>query len=163
MNKLLIILIILVIVLYVRFNLKYSPNYEILQIYPSQITPELLNEKNPIVIETIEDKNVGDLITSALKYLYLYKLEYMYQPKELPVKNNAKYVFITTKSQNSDIEIINPKYKQSDNYKSVSVKLNPKQVLILPSYWRFKCDNNLNCVSVHDLFSSFYQTFATIL
>ena len=157
MNKLLIVLIILILLSYLRYNLKYRDEYEIIQLTPSKLTYDILNEKNPIVV----DSDVGDVqgfVSKAFKYTYLYDSKRTIDSIDDIIDNNAKFVVLHTKEDNA-IEIMNPKYKKN-NYKSVVVKIKRNQLLILPMYWRFKSSKSVECIFLHDIFSCLYQAFA---
>ena len=154
MNKLLIVLLILVLVMYIRYNLKYNDEIQILQMLPAKLTPDILAEKNPIIIDGCQD-TPSVLVRKAFAYMYLYTTNWTYTEGTL-IKNNARFVVITTDNE-TEIEIVNPKYTHKTNYKSVVVKLHKGEIFILPMYWRFKADTNLECIAIHDIYSSVYQ------
>lgn len=154
MNKLLIVLLALVVLMYIRYNLKYNDEIEILQMLPAKLTPDILAEKNPIVLEGCRDPP-SVLVRKAFAYMYLYTTKWTYTPGTL-VKNNARFVVMTTEDE-TDIEIVNPKHTHKTDYKSVAIKLHKGEIFILPMYWRFKAEAPLECVSIHDIYSSVYQ------
>ena len=156
MNKLFLILIVLVILLYIRYNLKYEDDYQILQLNPSKLTPELLGEKRPIIVYGCEDPPQV-LIQKAFRYTYLYCTKQSLFAEKI-IKNTSKYAVISTDGE-CEIEIINPKYNKTD-YKSVVIQLKNTQFLILPIFWRFKSSITVNCIYVHDIFSSMYQSLS---
>lgn len=156
MNKLLLTLIVLIIFLVLRFNLKYHDHYEILQVSPSQLTPSILNEKNPIVIYNNSTDTPEGLVDKAMKYMFLYKITQHYNDEKVH-HIKSKYALIYSQMLN-DIEIINPKYSNADDYQSVSVKLQQGNLIILPMYWRFKSSKPCECIYIHDIFSCFYHT-----
>jgi hypothetical protein len=170
MNKLSFVLVILVIILYVRYNLKVSPQFELIQIHPSQLTPDLLNEKNPIVlVDTSNEEEPMDIIRKSLRYMYLYMMRVLRASESsLIIKNKAKCLFVFSSSEPIEIEVIHPKYTDKD-YVSVPIKLSKNQCLILPLFWKYKIvyegkkEDNVNCVAVHDFFSCMYQTCSTLL
>jgi hypothetical protein len=169
MNKFIIILVVLIIILYIRYNIKYSSVFEILQIQPSQLKLDILNEKNPIIIQNVSD-DLNTLVKKSLKYIYLYTISCNHKINETDKvsSNLSRYMMIRNTSDKSfEIEIIHPKYKSKDDYKFVSVIIHPQNVLILPIFWKYKWVSagveNKECVFVHDLFSSIYHTFSTIL
>jgi hypothetical protein len=109
----------------------------------------------------VVDSDVDDidgLVSKVFKYLYVYETKQTYEKPEQVVRNNAKFAVLHVKEP-SDIEIINPKFKTED-YKSVVIKVKNSQLLILPMYWRFKSTGPVDCIFLHDLFSSVYQAFA---
>jgi hypothetical protein len=155
MNKLLLIVIGLIICIYIRYNLKYNDAYEILQAKPQQLTPKLLHERNPIVVESLG--HMSETITASFKYLYLYKKESIVPIQEF-ITNTSRYCVI----QNNDaapveVELLNPKYKIGDNYQSVSIRLYAGNILVVPMYWRLRSTVPIGCVFLYDTFSAMYQ------
>jgi hypothetical protein len=118
------------------------------------LTPDTLNEKLPIIIQNFNGDE-QQLISSALKYMYIYTQKDIQKSSDKPIINTSKYLFISTDVP-TEIEIINPKFDK-ENYKSVSIKMKPDNILILPIFWMYKCDKDLECVYVHDIFSVLYQ------
>ena len=162
MNKLVVSLVVLMFLLYMRYNLKYSKDYEILQIKPSKLRPELLRELNPIIVER-GTEDTQDIVRKALKYMYIYTRRQSYPHLEGKlVKNNARYAIVETKDdETADLEIVNPKYnKTPEDYRSVVVRLKRKQIVIVPMFWRFGSNRPIECTYVHDVFSSTYQSLS---
>lgn len=168
MNKFIIILIVLIIILYIRYNMKVSTTLEILQIQPGQLKLDLLNEKNPIVVQNVSD-DLNVLVKKSLKYLYLYTISCHHHSHETDkiMTNLGRYMMIKNTSDTSfEIEIVHPTNKSKENYEFVSIIIHPTNVLILPMFWKYKwvtSREGKECIFVHDLFSSVYQTFSTIL
>ncbi len=161
MNKLLIILTILLFVIYTRYNLKYNPFTEILQIKPGQLTPAILMEKNPIIIEN-GFINPNDTIETSMKYLYLYFNKGQKEPSNKLSTNQAKYALIY--GNGVTVEIVNPKYKNEENYPVLPIKLKHNQALILPMYWLYSNEtSSIQIVYIHDMFSILYHTFKSIV
>lgn len=156
MNTLLFILIILIILLVLRFNLKYNEHYEILQVSPSKLTPSILHERNPVVIYNNSTDSPDVLVDKAMKYMFIYKTTQHYQDDKIH-QVQSRYALIFS-NEHTEIEIINPKYSNKDDYQSVSVKLQNSNLLILPMYWNFKSDKSFSCIYIHDIFSSIYHT-----
>ena len=174
MNKLLIVLLVLVIVLYVRYNLRHQEKYEILQLPSSKLTPDILAERNPIIVTDFSDEP-RFLIRKAFRYQYTYVKEVMYTAgSDKIIKNYGRYAIISMTSSNKNttlnVEVINPKYKQKNEYQSVLLKVRPSHVLVLPMFWRFKLtiedsqgmqtDFKISCLYVNDMFSSMYQSLS---
>jgi hypothetical protein len=165
MNKLLIILLVLVAVLYIRFNLKYQDYYEILQVNPSKLTPDILYEKNPIIIyngTSAEADTPEQIINSSMKYMYSYKHQNEYIPQDKLIENKSRYLFISSKTP-CEIEIVNPKFKNSEDYECVYIKLKVGNILVLPTFWKYKSTTPLDCIFVHDIFSTVYHTTTSII
>lgn len=154
-KKLLFVCILLVAIIYVRYNSTYQKNYEIVQVYPSQLTPSILLEKNPVIVMGRPDMPVDEVI-SAFRYMYVSRTNQTETTGGLV--NNARYCLITG---TTDIGIINPKYGASENYQSVDVKLKPGHVLILPMYWRFDAgQDTVKYTQLHDVFSYVYKSIS---
>jgi hypothetical protein len=141
--------------------LKYQDHYEILQLRPSQLTPDILAEKNPIIVEGCAD-SANDMVESSLKYMYLYKYNSKYEPKpDTLTKNYAKYLVLHS-DKTCIIEIVNPKYNDKE-YQSVPIKIKPNTYLILPNLWKYKSEQEIECIFVHDVFSAIHHTTSTII
>jgi hypothetical protein len=161
MNKFLLVLLILLAIIYIRFHLKFQSEVEILQVRPSQLTPDILAERNPIILE-YSNSNIQDILQKSFKYLFLYKITKTYSDDGNIHNNNAKYAILTVTNDADivEIDIINPKYKSKTDYKAVTIKIQPSYALILPMYWRFKTNGNIQCNYTYDIFSSIYQTLS---
>jgi hypothetical protein len=158
MNKLLIVLIVLIVILVIRFNFKYNDYYEILQVYPSQLTPDILYEKHPVVVYNNSTDTPEQLVDKAMKYMFLYKITQHYEADKKKIHNvKSKYALLYS-NEPCEVEIINPKYKSNEDYRSISIKLKKGNLLILPMFWKFKSEYGMECVYIHDLFSCFYHT-----
>lgn len=160
MNTLVLVLVVLCSVLYIRYNLKYQDTYEILQLSPSKLTPAILAERNPIVVQNAGD--MEDIVKKAFKYTYLYKVKKKCDTpnNDKPLKVKARFVILMPSDpdvSNYQVEIINPKYK-GDSYQSVVVKMKTDQALIIPVFWRYKTTEPTKCIFLHDMFSCFYQS-----
>jgi hypothetical protein len=161
MNKLLLVLVILLVVIYTRYNLKYNDYYQILQTSLDKFHEQLLYEKNPLVITDIV-YNQEDLLQTIFKYQYITYQKWSYNPDMKTKYNYAKFLLLYSNDKTM-IKIINPKYKNDDDPYSVLVKLNPKQTLVIPPRWLFSSETMLNCISIHDTFSIIHQTLTNIL
>lgn len=162
---LLIILLILVIVFYVvsytSHNLKSKDDYQILQLKPEQLTDDVLQEKNPIVVETKEA--VHDILNRP-QMQALHKKAKKSAPSAEWSANKSRYgVFFHNKDDvRATVEIVTPKHSKMDpitnpEFKSVSIILRKDHALILPMLWKYRVDAVVNIVSVDDLFSRVYS------
>jgi hypothetical protein len=136
--------------------------YEIVQGQPSQLTPSLLLEKNPIVVAIPESSNVTDIIKTSLRYLYVYYNTQELQSSENFIKNTCRYAFISTKEENAIVYLSNPK-EDSIKRPSISIKITPSYLLIVPMFWYMKVSSTCTIHRVYDVFSSVYQTVYSIL
>lgn len=132
MRLLAMVLIVLIIIAYVRDNQSYNSYYEILQTTPSGLTWELLREKNPIVV------TANKSLDEAFRYLYISKRTRILSAGDDVVVNNARFCVVRPNAGVGVVEMINPKYKNDENYQSVEILLNKDKSLVLPQHWMFK-------------------------
>lgn len=156
------VIIVLIIIIYLKHNLHYVSQYEIVQAQPSQLTPSLFLEKNPIVVAIPKDTSVSDVIEKSMRYMYIYHNKQELQPTDEFIKNTCRYAFISTKEESIIAYLSNPK---EDNVKrpSISVKITPSYALIVPMFWYIKVSATCSIHRVYDVFSSVYQTVQSIL
>lgn len=153
MNKLLVLLVTLIAIIYIRYNMKFNDQYEILQTSSDKMTPSLLFEKSPIVVDTYVE-NAGAFISSVFRYLHI-STSQPYQTSGVK-DSNAKYLVISA-PKDVVIDVVNPKYKGSSTPMYVSINLYKKQILVLPMYWTFTSSEEVEAVDVHDFFSLVYS------
>lgn len=135
MRALVIILAILIIFAYIRHSMLYNDFYEILQTSPSGLTWELLREKNPIVV------TANQPLDEAFRYLYIRKHAVPVTDTAVVQHNPARFCVIRPTGASCRVEIINPKYKNDENYQSVEVLLGTDKSLVLPQHWMYKNDS----------------------
>jgi hypothetical protein len=162
MNKLSVVLILLVVLIYIRFNLKYNEETEIVQVRPSQLTPALLYERNPIVLEG-SVVSTKEIVKKSMRYLYIYSNNVKKDATEKVEVNRSRFAVIQPAEGEAIINIINPKYKGEEDYPVLPIKLRTTQALVLPMYWMFYNERPINIAYVHDTFSTFYHTFKSII
>ena len=160
MNNALWLVLLIILVIYIWHNLDARDSYEILQIKPNQLTSALLLEKNPIVIESNDAKNIVETIGHT-------NINQQVVESGIATKVKSRFAVIFHRRQNTkvNVEIWTPKHwsidKDDPEYKSMIIVLNDKHMLILPMLWRFKVlDKDVETVRVayvHDLFSSIYS------
>lgn len=155
------LLICLVAFVYIRYNTKRTRIYEVLQVTPANLTFEVLNERNPVVVRKGE-KDANDIIRDAMRYTYMFT-------NHLQVHDNksdadfkeviGRYeVFVALRPM--EIEVIHPGHVGKTDYKSISLKLDGKSIAILPTYWAYRIEGELkdqhvaDIVTVHDTFSA---------
>lgn len=155
---LIVILIILVAMYAYNTNMKYNDTYQILQLKPHQLTQAIIDERNPIIIETSDMPN--DVLMSTLlrnKHKSVRKVK-----ANAELKNKARLkAFSYSKSGKAMVEIITPRHasidKQDPEYQSMSIVLRKGHVLLLPFMWHFSSDRDLTTVDIHDSFSRLWS------
>ena len=163
MNKsLLISIIILIILIYLNYNLKYNNEFQLLQLSSNKITQNILYEKSPIVVQD----NISNIISNYVnKNLALYSLIYNSNSKPINVyishpKNSNK--FKSNKLESFNYIISDYKVNDVENINDtqfVKITLKPKKLLILPAYWLFYIDNNCQIYSLFGLYNILIALF----
>ncbi len=136
----------------------YNTEYQILQLKPAQLTEAILDERNPIIVETSE--MMDDVLKSEVlrnKYKQIDKVR-----SNIRVGNNARLKAISyNKSDKAMVEIFTPKHAKLDKddpeYQSMTIVLRKGHVLLLPFMWHFSSDHDLTTVDIHDWFSRIYS------
>ena len=149
------IIAIMLFLIYFLYNTKKVYKYEILQVTPAQLSFEVLNERNPVVLRK-GNKNPMDVIQDAMRYTYLYIERESIITDQTFVEVISRYVVIQARIP-TEMEIIHPGYVGSEHYRSVSIKLDSKTLLILPTFWAYKAVEKGDVGDVflvHDAFSA---------
>ena len=164
MNNVLVLVLVIILLMYTWRNLDARDVYEILQVKPPQLTAALLLEKNPIVVES----NDAKAIVQGLGYTNIN--QQVVEGGEVVVKVKSRFAVIFHRRENEkvQVQIWTPKHwgmaKDDPEYKSMTIVLNDKHMLILPMLWRYQVlDQNvktMRVVNVNDLFSSMYSMVA---
>ena len=180
MNKLFILIIILIIIIYINYYKKYNKKFEIVQLTSDKLNQNILQEKLPILIED-PISNPSDFIHVLLAYEYLFKKELKYTKNNFSnrVNQNLAYHLIIYSSNEESIPVYisHPKFankfklnKNNSFYYRISdyivdddddindtqfVKINikPKQLLIIPSYWLFYLNDNVDLYALYGFFN----------
>lgn len=182
---LIIIVIIMIVFMYIQYYSKYNKGYNITQTYLDKINIEHLYEKNPIVIYD-KIKTPKQLLKTLFKYSYITSNEYTLKPNIIYM-NKSKFSFIYSNSTSVNVNLINPIYKKDfvknnnmwktnnrittintmlkdTNVEYITIKLNPLQILIIPSHWMIHIDviakeDKINKVDLDDVFTYLYFSF----
>jgi hypothetical protein len=161
-------IIILVIIIYIRYYLKYNSDIRIIQVYLDNFKLNHLYEKYPILIYD-QVYNHDQLLKTIFSYSIQFKESQTLIPS-IPIINKSKYLLISCVDDDSLLNIINPKFSKEAKLKKefldtnmsyISVKLKPKQVIILPSRWIYQSYDNLNITRLDDCISIFVLHFFT--
>jgi hypothetical protein len=169
-KTLIIIIVLLIVIIYIHYYNNYKNDYNIIQTFVDKVDLTTVYEKYPIVIY---DKiiNPNELLKTLFAYAYVFKNEAKIRPI-LPTYNKSKHMIIWNADNDILINIINPKYiknivwqtknkyristKPLDDLNEVqyiTVKLKSNQVIILPAFWIYQCDDYTNIIQLNDLLS----------
>jgi hypothetical protein len=132
----------------------------IIQVDLEQLTPALLQEKQPIVIN---DKiiNASSLLNTVFKYSYLLSNESIIDPTPSFNQSKNKYTLLTSIFWDAMIDIADPSNTDPNNIKFISVKLNRNRVMILPALWYYRSQTpRIKRIIMDDIVSMFaYKVF----
>jgi len=157
------IIVILIIVVWVTNKMKVAEDITLLQVSLADMTPDLLLEKNPIII-TDNVVSCKQVIDSVFAWGYIWS-------KHVTVSESSQYnpyqyllVHCNT-SKSSSVVITHPRQPKGP----VEVKLYQGNILILPWSWKFQLKKNGNtndnsgkvnsrvkCIGLHTLSSFAY-------
>lgn len=159
---LLITLVCLIVIVYYKYYKSYNDDYNIIQTFLENFNLELLYDKYPIIIyDQIVDPL--SLTKTIFAYSYVFKKQNVIQPS-LCYPNNSKFALIWNETNDSQIDIINPKYKkylnnktlqEADEVQYISIKLKPHQILIIPSLWIIHSNSPMEILQFDDIISKF--------
>lgn len=172
-NVLLVLVIILVSILYLSYYSKFSKEYSITQIFLDKFTPDLLYERNPIVIyDSLATPQ--DLLKTVFKYQYLFSNENTI-PNNKVFSIKSKFALLYSSNDTPiSVKVINP--SQSSSFKwyrnkqlrvsdtdisttsvtYVDVQLKKHQVIIMPSHWIVQSNSSMNKIDLDDIASYIY-------
>lgn len=158
MKVLTVIVILLILFVYIRFYTKPNVSIELIQPRIEQLAPQQLFEKSPIVLSE-RIASIDQLLKSTFKYMYLSStISEVNDSKWL--QNRHRYIIIHADTS-STITIVHPHKMNSpynDSYTdAVAVKLESKQVLIIPYKWWYKVDGNCKLYKLHDILSLLFN------
>ena len=184
MKILIFFIILLISLIYIKYDLKYNTNYQILQLSSDKINQDILYEKLPIIIED-KINNILDFIHVILSYEYIHKNKIkfnslnkinqnlsnyliMYNHNNKPIniylshpKNKNKFKWNSNNSNNllvSNYEIKN--INNINDTQFIKIMLKPKQTIILPKFWLFIIQQN---IALYSLFGILNYIIAYLL
>jgi hypothetical protein len=144
MKLILIIALILVTFVYLRYYLAFPKDISIIQAGKAAFTPDLLFDKQPVLIDTKSDQPSMDL-KSMLRYMYIYDScnEFTKNTKTCTCAYSAIY------STKNDIlvRIVHPSYSKQNLQSNsiygayIEVMLKQGQTIILPFMWTYECND----------------------
>jgi len=169
-KTLVVIIVILIVLIYIHYYNNYKSDYNIIQTYIDKVDINTVYEKYPIVIydKIIDPK---ELLKTLFAYSYVFKNEQKIRPI-MPTYNKSKHMILWNPDNDILINIINPKYirnikwQKKNKYKIatqplselnevqyITIKLKTNQVLILPAFWIYQCDNYTHIIQLNDFLS----------
>lgn len=172
-NALLILALLLIIILYLSYYSKFSKNYNITQTFLNNFSPDLLYERNPIIIyDSLATPH--DLLKTIFKYQFLFSQENTIpMDKTFSVKSKFSIVYSSNDAPVL-INLINPTYASSftwytnkkqrmsdtnistTNISYIDVQLKKNQVIILPPHWIVHTTTQLQKIDIDDVASFAY-------
>jgi hypothetical protein len=154
-HKLVLIMIILIAFIYLRYYVGVVNTIKILQAPVSELTPSLLMQRFPIVIE---DRIVNplSLLQTVFKWQYLYKrVTTMESSSEAYRRNDARYLLLFSNREGASIEIANPKKRASgvEELPFVELLLHENMCAVIPFGWlyRIRDAQGLGSFALYDL------------
>lgn len=172
-NALLITVVTLITLLYMSYYSKYAKEFNLIQTFLSNLTPELLYERNPIIIYDAL-ATPKDLLKTIFKYQYLIQQENTtLENSIIAIKSKFSLVF-STNVEKATIKLINPMFLSSFKWKTVKrqrltdtdinstnvsyidIQLKKHQVMILPPHWIIQSSSKLNKIDIDDIISYLY-------
>jgi hypothetical protein len=172
-NALLFTVITLIIILYLSYYSKYVKEFNIIQTFLSNFTPELLYERNPIIIYDAM-ATPKDLLKTIFKYQYLIQQENLISQNSIVAVKSKFSLIFSTNEDTTTIKLINPMFLSSFKWKTVKrqrmtdtdinttnvnyidVQLKKNQVMILPPHWIIQPSLDLNKIDIDDIVSYTY-------
>ena len=143
----LIILVLLVIVYLFLYAKQPHEIPEIIQCSVTKLTPELLSEKQPIILhEPII--NVDSLYKTVFAYQYTSKHESDKIINEFE-RTDSKYTIITPPHKDLSIDLGIPT-KTGVCDKFIKVNMQKNQLLIVPPLWYVRCDSLIKKITLDD-------------
>lgn len=140
------IIIVACIALYTYSYLRVPRITQILQTSITTLTPQLLFEKQPIVIEEgVVDSHA--LLGTVFKYLAFGKPVIQVATSGVSLQQTQHRYTILTCAQGGEVDIFHPKYTafiKTSKAQFITIKLAPHQPLILPKHWWFQIKANKN-------------------
>ena len=169
-NALVVVLLCALLFCYWRYQTRANAYYEVLQVTPANLTFEVLNERNPVIVRKGAAKDPVELVTEAMRYTYVSLSSAAYDAAGADVNDanafrnvDGRYVVLACGGVGGveEVEVVHPGHVGNPNFRSVSVVLNEKTALILPLYWAYRRVGEraaggasaLQVITVHNLFS----------
>jgi hypothetical protein len=151
------IIIIALLYVYISYYYRYPTKVSILQSRLNEFDLNLLNEKQPIVIED-RIKDINEIRKAWFKWNF--KKEYNTYDTDKWYKNNFKY-FLIHPQEDTEVFLYPPNKPVINNEPSpeeqiIVMKLKANQLLIVPYKWLNMIDKlqNVNFIGLNDIFTA---------
>lgn len=186
MKILIVFIIILIISIYINYDLKYNDNFQIVQLSSNKINQDILYEKYPIIIED-KINDMDDFINVVMPYEKIYKNKFIYNKKNNVNQNLTNYLLIHNSNITPiEVYISHPRNANKFNWSSsnsnnynisnyivnnfnnineiqfVKIILKPKQTIILPKFWLFTINGKVTLYSLFGFINYFVSTYKSI-
>lgn len=186
MKLLITFIVLLIIIIYIKYDLKYNKNTQLLQFTSDKITQDILFEKSPIIIED-KINNMLDFIHTVISNEYFHKNNIKFDDIFKINKNLSTYMIIHNNNNTPiNVYISNPSNKNkfrfiksnSNNYsisnynitninnindtQFINIILHPKQSIILPKQWLFIIDKPTQLYSLFGSISYIISIFIVL-
>jgi hypothetical protein len=159
-HQLILVVIVLIAIVYLRYFVSVNPEFDLLQVPVSKLTPSLLFEKSPVLIE---DRTVhpNALAETAFKWLYVKrKVDAVYNAT-MPQNNNtytiamSRYTLLYADQDACIVRLAHPSFKnkKGDYTKLVDIRLAQNQTLIVPRGWAYKLQGSYVVIHLDSLSS----------
>ena len=125
-------LIISTLYIVLRYYLTPSATVTIIQSKISEFDVKLLFDKDPIILE---EKVVDPSEILQAYFNYLYSIKFRVQPTNQWSQNKSRYLIVFNAET---LQIAHPSNKGSPIKNFIDIRLQPKQLMILPSLWLYK-------------------------
>lgn len=172
-NALLVLVILLVCMLYMSYYSKYSKEYNITQVFLDKFSPNILYERNPVVVyDSLADPQ--DLLKTVFKYQYMF-MKNTITPSNKAVAVKSKYSIVySSQDMPVTVKLINPIHAkdfkwyndkqqrlsntdiETTNIFYIDVQLKKHQVMILPPHWIIHSMMSLHTIDIDDIASYVY-------
>jgi|TARA_B110000238_G_C16117019_1_gene435348 hypothetical protein len=187
MKLLITFITLLVLIIYIKYDLKFNKHTQLLQFSSDKITQDILFEKYPIIIED-KINNMLDFIHKIISNEYFHKNNIKFNDifkinknlstyliihnnNKIPINvyisnpsNKNKFRFIKSNSNNYSISNYNiNNINNINDTQFIKIILHPKQSIILPKYWLFIIDKPTQLYSLFGFISYIVSIFIVLL
>ena len=157
------IVLIIIAILYVRSYYKYPHVTSILQTSSHQFSPNLLLEKQPVIIDS-EDADIA-IVRSRWFGLNIGTQLFSLLGSDMWLRNKYKYIMMQCGDEAAELFLCNPNTPiaadgapvQSLETKVVGLTLSRGQIVILPFHWSYIISpgGRVDCIGLNDLVTYF--------
>ena len=154
MRKALIAVVVVAILLYAYLSLYRRPRgppYDIVQCSLANVTPELLAEKQLIIVNEpvlTPDK----LLDTLFAWQYIWSVNGFIEPTTASMFTQArsKYTIVTSPFWDIELDIATPEEIGAVDKKYVKIQLSKNQIAIVPPLWFYRSDKKIKYITLDD-------------